>query len=457
MSDIRNTGPVSGSMPTTGRWGWYEDHESRIYRRVSTLVKKVETDRDQLDKWKLRQVLIGAARRGDIITGVKAMGAPDPMTGWTKEQKKLQDEFVEKATEAAKDSDGAITGTAMHTLTERVDRGEDVDAVAAGLPATVGTDLRAYAAMRRLNGWRSVEIERTVVNDELEVAGTFDRVDVVPGLAALLGPGECQYDHPGDQHLEPELPVIADVKTEASPTMNGLHIGPQLAIYSRARRMWVPNGRQVPARDRSGNAKFFASGDPIMIADGEYQPAPCVRQDVAIVVHVRDGDAVPYFIDLSEGWEAALAAHQQLRREQRARTRVGGAGAWFAPVPNVKRPAPAELLTDHAVAERYGHVDRPETGGPVVAHQAVRRPDGLVEWEPDNLARSLVREIWLAATTERLGELWELARQHGVPWRGPVEQAGAARARIIDCPQREMHNPATTSKCACGWTREVSP
>jgi hypothetical protein len=109
---------VQGAMPTTGRWGWYQDHEGKIYRRTSTLVKEVETDNHHLDKWKQRQVLIGAARRGDLVTAVKALGPPDPMTGWTRDQKKLLDELVDKAGEAAKDTDGAITGTAVHTLTE---------------------------------------------------------------------------------------------------------------------------------------------------------------------------------------------------------------------------------------------------------------------------------------------------------------------------------------------------
>lgn len=504
-----------GSMPTTGRYGWYEDHRGEIYQRVSSLVKKVETDKDALDKWFRRQVLLGAARRNDLITAVKAMGPPDPVTGWTKEQKKLQDELAEKAMEAAKDSDGAITGTAVHTLTERVDRGEDLEAVCAGLPATVGTDLRAYAALRRLNGWVSVEIERTVVNDEVEAAGTFDRIDLVPGLAALLGTGVCQYGHgPGDEHFGghsdrpfEELPVVVDVKTEENPTMNGLHIGPQLAIYSRAQRMWVPNGRQVQAVDRSGKPKTYPnSGDPIMLADGEYLAAPCVRQDVAIVVHVRNGDAVPLFIDLAFGWRLAQRAAAQRADERIARRRLGAHGSPFAAVPNVVRPRPAEVLTDHAVAQQYADPNRPGPGlvvppvsgpclncAPLVSKAsstrvdgseynvpctdcgalclspysdipyqvATRRADGMVEWQPEHtsndLSKTLIREIWLASTVERLGELWQLAQDNGVPWRGPVEQAGAARHRIVSCVQRAMHDPATTSKCACGWSREVSP
>lgn len=354
-------------MPTTGRWGWYRDHEGRDWRRVSTLVKKVETDNYSLDLWKQRQVLIGAARRDDLITAVKSMGAPDPMTGWTGEQKALQNELVEKASEAAKDSDGAITGTAAHTLTERLDRGEPLEQVAAGLPALLGETVRAYAALRELNGWRTVEIERTVVCDELEVAGTFDRIDRVPGLAALLGPGECQYGHTsrGEPHSiqgdDDELPVVADVKTEAAPWLNGLHIGPQLAIYSRARRMWRLTGGMHDLY-RNGKLQTYPSGDPVQVPNGEYVPAPCVRQDVAIVVHLRDGAAVPLFVNLAEGWDAAQAAYAQMNRESSAKRRLGAAGAWFVPVPNVVKPKPAQTLVEHAAAERYADPNRPAAG-----------------------------------------------------------------------------------------------
>lgn len=352
-------------MPTTGRWGWYQDHEGAIYRRTSTLVKEVETDNHNLDKWKQRQVLIGAARRGDLVTAVKALGAPDPMTGWTRDQKKLLDELVDKAGEAAKDTDGAITGTAVHTMTERIDRGEPVERVAEGLPAVVGQGLRSYAALRELNGWRSVEIERTVVLDELEVAGTFDRVDALPELIPLLGPGPryCQHEHVhgGEGAEYPELDqVIVDVKTEKDPTLNGLHIGPQLAIYSRARRMWRPTGGAHPLM-RNGDVVRYPSGDVIMVPNGEYVPAPCVRQDVAVVVHVFDGDANPLLLNLAEGWSAAVAAYEQIQRKTRAKRKVGAAGAWFAPLPT-KRPDRLKAFIETAAAARHADPYRPGPG-----------------------------------------------------------------------------------------------
>jgi hypothetical protein len=509
-----------GAMPTTGRWGWYRDHEGVDRRRVSTLVKEVETDSHNLDKWKQRQVLIGAARRGDLITAVKAMGAPDPMTGWTREQKKLQDELVDKATEAAKDTDGAITGTAMHTLTERVDRGEPLDVVAAGLPAVVGQGLRSYAALRELNGWRNIEIERTVECEELEVRGTFDRVDYLPELTAMLGQGTCQHEcveagrihHMGpDTPPLDDLPVIVDVKTEKDPTLNGLHIGPQLAIYSRARKMW----RRLPGEHalvRGDEVVRYPSGDVVMVPNGEYVPAPCVRQDVAVVVHIADGDANPLLVNLAEGWAAAVAAYEQLQRKNRAKRKVGAAGAWFVPLPT-KRPSTLTSFVEHAAASGYADPNRPalaaaaehmaaggsttegvgavlvgamdaegrgQVGSVITPAPAVREEvavrdagSGLVSWQPapaattgdvraetvaaadrlfdehDETRRQLIAAIWQARTVDALAILWKMAQDRGVKWGGPVAMAGDARRRQIECAQRALH--VGSGKCACGW------
>jgi hypothetical protein len=352
----------TGPMPTGGRYGWYRDHEGNEFRRATTLIKKVETDTYNLDQWKLRQVAEGLAIRDDLVLSVKAMGRPKVDEGWSWADKKKINDIVKDAMAAAKQRDGGRAGTAHHDLTERVDRGEPIDAVVRGLPADVDKTIRAYAFLRRENGWRNVEVERTVVCDELEVAGTFDRVDLIPGLAALLGPGDCQYGHRAmgvacliddghDVDELPELPVINDVKTEESPWLNGLHIAPQLAIYSRSRKMWRPTGGTHVLLSANGEPKLDADGREQHVPNGEYVPAPCVRQDVAVVVHLRDGRAEPMFVNLAEGWEAAQAAYAQMNRESRAKTGMGKPGAWFVALPNVKRPQTAALFVQSQAAK----------------------------------------------------------------------------------------------------------
>jgi len=470
----------TGAMPTAGRWGWYRDHEGREFRRVSTLIKKVETDTYYLDQWKLRQVAEGLAIRDDLVFAVKAMGRPDPgKGGWTREQKRELDRIAKDAAAAAKQRDGAKVGTGFHTLTERVDRGEPIETVTAGLPAAAAQTIRAYAALRELNGWRTVEIERTVVLDELEVAGTLDRIELVPGLAAMLGPGGCQH-HAAHGTEGPhfgvdlstatldELPVIVDVKTEESPWLNGLHIGPQLGIYSRALKMWRPTG---------GTSTISTGAAEIQVTNGEYVPAACVRQDVAIVVHLRDGKATPYFVNLTEGWGAAQAAYAQMERESRAKRKLGAAGCWFAAVPNIVQPPVLQTFIDTAVAADYANPARPASPEAVAAmqpveFQAVRGADGMVRWEPEpaaapdtwaidvqkadalaELKTLLIEQIWKTMTVDGLAILWNMAADRGVPWSGPVQMAGDARRRQIECGQRALH--VGTGKCACGWVAGV--
>lgn len=494
---VHAAGARTGPMPTGGRYGWYRDHEGHEYRRVSTLVKEVETDRYNLDQWMLRQVAEGLALRDDLVLAVKAMGRPDPIEGWSREDKAKLGGIVKDAMNAAKQADGARKGTALHDLTERLDRGEAIESVVRGLPEATARTLRAYEFLRRENVWQTIEIERTVVCDELEVAGTFDRVERLTGLTALLGPGSCQY---GDSCPDVGLPghgdsVIADVKSEAQPWLNGLHIAPQLAIYSRARRMWIPTGGMVTVK---------IAGEDRQIADGRYVPAPCVRQDVGVVVHVLDGAAEPYFVNLAEGWEAAVAAYEQANRKSRAKRELGRAGAWFVPMPNVKRPAgpaPAEVAATAAqhAADRGGQrclvCTEPVSPGTATcrkghavglppAQVATVRPDGMTEWRPepavgtqvtvggvgftkvdtvenvatrgplDGVDKQAIEAVWAATDLAHLAKTFEIyTTQLGRTWGGRVAEAAEARRRQIECPQRALHSG--NGKCACGWVAGV--
>lgn len=497
------------TMPANGPWGWYQDHNGDAYRRVSNMVKKVETDTYNLDQWLRRQVGEGLAIRDDLVLAIKAMGRP-PAEGWSREDKKKLDGIMKDASEAAKQRDGAKVGTAHHDLTERLDRGEALEDVVRGLPATPAQSVRAYEFLLRANNWSVVEIERTVLcsftdpetGAEDEIGGSLDRVYEVPGLTAMLGPWTCQHGH---HHGADPSRVIGDVKTEAAPWLNGLHIGPQLGIYSRARKMW----RRLPGE------RTFRRGDrDVTVPNGEYVEAPCVRQDVAVVVHVHDGQAHPYFVNLTEGWGAAEAAYAQAKRESRAGRKLGAHGAWFVPMPGIKEPAPAQLITEQAAAANYADPYRPGPGlaampprhavgdvvtvggipftkhseGPTGFEQvAVRDPaSGLVSFVPatptnvaaadaalgaagevvkaktpaDGLRAQLIEQIWKTESVGGLGVLWNMAKDRGVPWTGPVAMAGDARRRIIECVQRPLHVPSATGmpvKCACGWTSDVRP
>jgi hypothetical protein len=439
MTQAMTAGAVQqGPMPTGGQWGWYRDHEGNEWRRVSKLVKYAETDTYNLDQWMKRQVAEGLAIRDDLVLAVKAMGRPDPVEGWSKADKGKLDSIAKDAMNAAKQADGARKGTAMHDLTERLDRGEDVENVVKGLPAGPATSLRAYAFLRSANGWRNIAIERTVVCDELEVAGSFDRIDEIPGLTAMLGPGPCQY---GDECPDVGLPghsdqAIADVKTETAPWMNGLHIAPQLAIYSRSKRMWEALPGYVPLSYRDGRPKMMADGQTqATTQNGHYVRTPCVRQDVGVVVHVLDGKATPYLVNLHEGWEAAQAAYAQMLREQRSKRKLGAPGCWFVAMPGIKVPAVAQMVTEQAVAAQYADPNRPTAA-------------------VDDLDRQAIETIWSTTDVEGLAKVWDIyVNTVGRQWGGRVAEAADARRRQIECPQRQLHGGG--GKCACGWVPGV--
>jgi len=402
---------------------------------MTTMLKHLQTEADSyhLGEWKKRCVLVGAAMREDLRLGAQAIG-PAP---WSKEDKDTLSSLAYKALEVGKGEDGATLGTAMHTATERVDAGEDVLEVAKAFPAVYRRSLQAYEHLVRANGWEVVEIERTVRMSELDVAGTFDRVYRIPGYGLVIG----------------------DVKTEGSPLLNLEKIGAQLGGYANGDAVW----------------------SPVMMAwvSIEKLLAGSINRDVAVLVHVRDGEAVPYLLDIRKGYAAARSAAAKRDQSKSAKIALGSAGCWAAPMP-VKLPAPAELLTAEAVRADYANPARAESVtvriepdpprgsfGAMVASMAdpVDAAFGTPPPVTDTTSftpeaepwRRVVREIWLADSRAELSGCFELASALLVQWVGPVAQAGEARLRIVECVQRAMHSPATTAKCACGWTREVRP
>lgn len=401
----------AGSMPKGGRWNWYQEGpDGREWQPMTSILKHIETDTYNLDAWKRRQVLVGAARRPDVIIGAQAIGLPGP-DGFTSDQKRDLDRLVRDAENAAKVTDGANLGNAMHRATERIDRGEPLSAI--NFPEPYASSLRAYAQLRELNGWQSVEIERTVRVTELDVAGTFDRVDEIPGLADRLGP--CCAEH------GPTDAVIDDVKTEASPLLNLIHIVSQLAGYAHGDAMWIPGQG--------------------------WSEMPVVRCDVAVMVHVRDGAAVPYLLNLRAGWEAVRAAAAQRDRLKASKIEPGRPGAWAVPLPHQAPPArPAEGIVQAAAARdpqvlasaaRTLGLDEPprtELGAPPV----------------DDVVRIVLDNIGAANSRDDLALAFERAGMAGIPWAGFIERAGARRLAIVECAQRQLHTGS--GYCACGWS-----
>lgn len=221
------------------------------YTRATTFVDAID-DKTALTKWKQRMVALGLASRPDLLLGVTAADPSD---------KRALDKFCDDAMEAAKAHAAATTGTALHALTERIDRGQDVGIV----PDAYLADLAAYTEATK--DLTATHIEQFCVLDHLKVGGTPDRVVKYQGKR-----------------------YIADVKT-GSIEWGALKIAMQLAVYSRSKTYDHVTG------ERGAHDADLTRG---------------------IVIHLPagTGTCTLHWIDLEAGWEAVKVA--KLVREKRA-------------------------------------------------------------------------------------------------------------------------------------------
>ena len=211
------------------------------YRRCTTFID-VLADRSNLERWKQRQTAVGLSMRKDLLLSVAT----------AKSDKKKLDQLCELALKAAGSDASANIGTALHSLTEEIDRGNTPD-----IPEDFAKDIQAYLAATKHLTMKAIEV--FVVNDELKVGGTFDRV-------VLL-----QEDR-----------LVADLKT-GSIAFDAGKIAMQLAVYA--------------------NSQVY---DP---ATGAREPLT-VSRERGLVIHLPQGEGKCQILeaDLKAGWEGAQLA-----------------------------------------------------------------------------------------------------------------------------------------------------
>lgn len=440
------------------------------YQRTSNALKEIETDTYHLDEWRANMLAVGLSMRPDLVLGVASAAQYDPETGkLTREAKSTLRGLRYQAEQAAKSKAGANQGTAIHTATERLDLGETVEGI--GLPAPFDRDLRAYAALKDAMGltYQPDHIERTVRIEGFGVAGTYDRLGRSAYLEqrGILAPGEL---------------IVVDVKTESSPLMNLIHIAPQLAFYAHGEDVFVPEPR--PTSDADPHGEYA----------GRWERMPQVSIVAALVIHVRDGRATPYLVDLTAGWDGVQAAVRQRDRIKAAKTELGKEGSWAILLPiDLPEPAPAapQGIVEAAAArgplgysapagmtpQQYAataHLPRAEAAAAIAAEPSsyvveaaaahgFELPSGAelvgghgpmpaaAPADERPLETMLIEAIHTAPTREVLAALYDKAVEHGVPWAGPVKDAADLRFAIVECPQRQLHTPLHGGACACGW------
>ena len=216
------------------------------YRRCTTFVGCLD-DQSGLIKWKSRQVAYGMGQRKDLVL---AAAAADP------EDKRTLGDVAEKAAEHAQGSSAATTGTALHALTERIDRGQPLGVI----PTEYEADIEAYRAATKDIEFLGIETFR--VHDEWQIAGTADRVGIWRGI-----------------------PTIMDIKTGSVDYPHKMAM--QLAMYARS----VPYDIATDTRG--------SDAEPVSINTG-------------VIIHLPAGQGrcTLYEIDLVKGWGACLIARQ---------------------------------------------------------------------------------------------------------------------------------------------------
>lgn len=186
------------------------------YTRVSTLAKALD-DLSNLMTWKQRKTAEGLLRRPDLMTrlaGVLANGNPDtdPNT------KRMLNNVCSEATEAAGASTGSSAGTGFHHLTEAIDKGLEPLFV----PESDKPRLEAYR--QATEDYEVLDVETFVVCDEVQSAGTFDRLVRCPD-------GKVR---------------VADLKSGKSEAAYPLATTMQLAIYAHGCRYDPETGERTP-------------------------------------------------------------------------------------------------------------------------------------------------------------------------------------------------------------------
>lgn len=265
-----NTGESKKDSPP----GW----RKISYTRTTTYIDVLE-DKEQLMTWEGRMVLIGAALDTGFLKDVATM---DPEE---KETKDLLNRRAEAAKELAGANKKSNDGTFLHELSEIVDQGLP-------LPAThpdpdSGADREVTDDDRdRMDSYRVataflhiVLMEQLMVHDDLQVAGTPDRVSRVRDGVELQAP---------DGHVfRPDELIITDLKT-GRVDYGALKMAMQLALYSRSKKYDKATGKRIIV--------------------------PRINQKWGLIMHMpSQGESqgtTLYWVNLELGWEAVLLARQ---------------------------------------------------------------------------------------------------------------------------------------------------
>lgn len=360
--------------------------KATAYTRCTTYVGVLE-DTYNLARWQQRMVAIGLSRRPDLVLAAHAHH----------DDKEELNKVVAAALDAAAAGAAAGIGTALHRITERMDRGEDPGPAPDGYAA----DLEAYRVAMLPFTVRAVET--FVVNDRLKVGGTPDLI----------------VEYGGKRY-------IADKKTGSLDWGQG-KIAMQLAMYSRSQAYdWATQER----------------------TDLE------VDQEWGIIIHLPAGQGVAevLWIDLAKGWEAVqLATKVRAFRSVKKWTRPFEPAALVADVfatatkvgPDVGELAEDALEVDLEVRATLTMPPHPVSQRPPGATLEVLDFADAVDSEPEPDATGWYAGLAAIASCTTVEALQDVYRQNTARWTDVHTTAAALRKAVLtgNVDQRGRHRP----------------
>lgn len=251
------------------------------YTRMTTFIDAID-DKAMLHKYGKRMALVGATLMDPTeLAKVEFLDPEEP------DDKKVLDRLAEKALTVAGAHKKRDRGTLLHKLSEYVDRDEElpdrvlVEGEWVDVTDVDRVDMDAYRTATRGAGlFLKGHIEKPVVQDELKIAGTPDRIGFYEGL---------------DPDGLPAGHLIADLKT-GRYDFGALKMAMQFAGYSRS--------------------KFYDNDT------GERSELPAdLNLRWAVMLNLRPGSATVeiQWTDIALGWEALMLAKDVRAMRNRGR------------------------------------------------------------------------------------------------------------------------------------------
>ena len=199
------------------------DGKIRAYTRTSKMAKTL-SEEGGLSQWKLQTAFLGLARRPDLHGQLLELGPRG------QHQLSLFNTLIEEAREAGGGNDASRWGTTFHDLAEWFDAYDYLFPADSNIPADLMGALDAYVELTK--SIEMIACEGFVVQDDVQCAGSFDRIGILPDSRLVIG----------------DIKTAPDFHTNKGKIAEGAM---QLATYSRS-VFYHPDGTRTTFAEALG-------------------------------------------------------------------------------------------------------------------------------------------------------------------------------------------------------------